>query len=564
MELISKVKISGFRSIKDDELTDIKNFTTLAGLNNSGKSNYIRALNLFFNGEAEPQLGFNFDRDYYRADIKRRRSKKKIKITVYFCMPDNFKFRKGLEEVEKLLLDNGHKEFAITKEWIRNQSNPNIYLNDQVESLSQSDIEKIEQFLSLISFRYIPNRVLPIDIIRKEHQNLRDVLIRRVSKKKPHGFDEVFKGIAETSKRLIIDLHRDLKNILPDCEDIRLDTPTSFSDMIFAFGYKMREKEFEIEDTMQGSGIQSLLMFNTLYLIDKDFFQQFGWKQAAIWAIEEPESSLHLHLEVMLGEFLSKIANKQNNRLQVLATTHSEFVIQQSDKCFYIQKTENGSKSESGKISDMLYKLIKSGVSGWQHPILKNPFKPLIIVEGKRDIEFFKKVSEFSAYKILNRAQICSLEDITLTGQNETGGAEAITRYIKSNQKVIKNRNKKFPVIVVLDWDAKGKVDEIRKYFTDEDPIKVIVWDENKCNPNLGKEFRGMERFLSDRIMDKIKEKNTQILFLNNVGKFLVQSDKYENFKEIASQVVEQELQESDLDYARHILDQLVNAIKEQ
>jgi len=69
MELISKVKISCFRSIKDDELTGIKNFPTLAGLNNSGKSNYIRALNLFFNGEVEPQLGFNFSRDYYRADI---------------------------------------------------------------------------------------------------------------------------------------------------------------------------------------------------------------------------------------------------------------------------------------------------------------------------------------------------------------------------------------------------------------------------------------------------------------------------------------------------------------
>jgi predicted ATP-dependent endonuclease of OLD family len=563
MELISKVKISCFRSIKDDELTDMKSFTTLAGLNNSGKSNYIRALNLFFNGEVEPQLDFNFSRDYYRADIRKKRSKKKIKITVYFCIPHNFKFRKGLEEVKKLLLKNGHKEFAITKEWTRDQSYPNIYLNDQDESLSQPDREKIEQFLSLISFRYIPNRVLPIDIIKKEHQNLRDVLIRRVSKKKPYGSEEVFSEIAETSKRLIIDLHKDLKNIVPDFEDIRLDTPTSFSDMIFAFGYRLKEKGFEIEDTMQGSGIQSLLMFNTLYLIDKDYFQKFGWKQAAIWAIEEPESSLHFNLEVQVGEFLSKIANSQDNRLQVIATTHSEIVIQQSDKCYYVKKTPNGSECESEQISTILDKLSKEGVSGWQHPILKNPLKPLIIVEGEKDLEFFKKCSEFPEYKVFNKAQIYTLKDITLSGKDESGGIDAIIKYIKSNVKVIKNRNRKYPVIVILDWDAKGKANEIMNFFNVEDPIRVIVWDENKANPKLGKEFRGMERFLSDRIMDTIKNKHPEILMFNETTKKFVISSSYNELKDKASKLIREELKESDLEFARHILEQLANVIKE-
>jgi AAA15 family ATPase/GTPase len=400
MELISKIEISRFRSIKNSELLDIKSFTTLAGLNNSGKSNYIRALNLFFNGEVEPQLGFNFNRDYYRLELRKKTKYKKIRIKVYFRLPDNFRFRKGLEEVKDLLLDNEHREFSITKEWIRGQLYPNIYLKDQNTPLDQFGVAKIEQFLSLISFRYIPNRVLPIEIIKKEHQNLRDVLIRRVSKKKPQG-SEVFNDIAETSKRLIIDLHKDLKKIVPDFEDIRLDTPTSFSDMIFAFGYRLKEKGYEIEDTMQGSGIQSLLMFNTLYLIDKDYFQKFGWKQAAIWAIEEPESSLHFNLEVQIGEFLSKIANSQDSRLQVIATTHSEIVIQQSDKCYYVKKTPNGSECESEQISTILDKLSKEGVSGWQHPILKNPLKPLIILEGKKDVEFLKKVSEFSKYNIL-------------------------------------------------------------------------------------------------------------------------------------------------------------------
>ena len=44
--------------------------------------------------------------------------------------------------------------------------------------------------------------------------------------------------------------------------------------------------ESKIRDTEQGSGIQSLLMLETLYLIDRDYFQQFGWRQAAIWGVE--------------------------------------------------------------------------------------------------------------------------------------------------------------------------------------------------------------------------------------------------------------------------------------
>jgi len=333
--------------------------------------------------------------------------------------------------------------------------------------------------------------------------------------------------------------------------------------MIFAFGYRLKEKGSEIEDTMQGSGIQSLLMFNTLYLIDKDYFQKFGWKQAAIWAIEEPESSLHFNLEVQVGEFLSKIANSQDSRLQVIATTHSEIVIQQSDKCYYVKKTPNGSECESEQISTILDKLSKEGVSGWQHPILKNPLKPLIILEGKKDVEFLKKVSEFSKYNILNKAEICSLEDITLSEHNETEGVDAMVKYIKSNVKVIKNRNKKYPVIIVLDWDAKQKENEIKRYFTDGDPIKVIVWEENNANPKLGKEFKGMERFLSDRIMNIIKNKHPEILMFNETTKKFVISSSYNELKDKASKLIREELKESDLEFARHILEQLANVIKE-
>ena len=55
--------------------------------------------------------------------------------------------------------------------------------------------------------------------------------------------------------------------------------------MVFAFGYRLTKDNVGIYDSFQGSGIQSLLMLETLYLIDRDYFQKFGWQQAVVWAV---------------------------------------------------------------------------------------------------------------------------------------------------------------------------------------------------------------------------------------------------------------------------------------
>jgi hypothetical protein len=47
VKLISEIEIEGFRSIRSTILSGLNDFTTLAGLNNSGKSNALRALNSF-------------------------------------------------------------------------------------------------------------------------------------------------------------------------------------------------------------------------------------------------------------------------------------------------------------------------------------------------------------------------------------------------------------------------------------------------------------------------------------------------------------------------------------
>jgi hypothetical protein len=549
MKLISQIKIKCFRSIQDDTLKDLESFSTIVGLNNSGKSNYLRVLNLFFNNEIEPGARFDINRDYYLPNKKRGR-RMEVKIEVFFNLPPHFKFTKKLENCKQFLKP---PVFSITKVWKRNTTIPDLLLNGK--KISVSDYDKIEQFLSLIKFRYIPNRVLPIDIIKNEHKALRDVIIRRASKKKPAGSDEVFKEIARISNTLTGQLGINLKETLKDLDNIRLATPTSLSEMIFAFGYKLTENGYELDDYLQGSGIQSNLMFDTLYLIDKDTFQRFGWIQAAIWAIEEPESSMHSDMIARTALFLNKISNLDKGWLQILATSHSDTILQYSDKGYLIKKDIKGSKSSTDNISNIIETTSQLGVSSWTHPLLAFPLTPLLIVEGKIDAKYFAKAIELLRPGILNKIKITYLEKITLAKTGKSGGNIDTANYLKENQKVIENRHIT-PVGVVFDCDSKNQEETLRKNMPPL--LKIYRWNEGNANPKLGKEFGGIERFYSDRILNEIKRSNPDLVF-ENATSYTVKPSNMEDFKKKAIEYIEQNLQKEDLIYSEEFILKIIS-----
>ena len=63
MKFVSRIEIHRFRSISDASLI-AEDLTIFSGTNNSGKSNVLRALNLFFNGESSFGNPYNFEKDY--------------------------------------------------------------------------------------------------------------------------------------------------------------------------------------------------------------------------------------------------------------------------------------------------------------------------------------------------------------------------------------------------------------------------------------------------------------------------------------------------------------------
>lgn len=558
MITIRDVEISRFRSIREAKLACLEDFSVLAGLNNSGKSNFLRALNLFFTGQPEPDVPFDLARDYYRGELSAKK-RKNIRISVHFTLPKSFRFRAVLKPVEELL----GRDFVLTKEWAFRQTDAVVYLNNSEAPLSPDDAVKASQFLSLISFRYVPNRVVPTDIIRKEQQALRDVLVRRLAKFKKQSND-VFRGLEATAESLVVSVSNDIKKFSPDIQKVRLATASSLADLVFQFGYKLEEGGVEMDENEQGSGMQSLLMFETLHLIDRDYFQQFGWKQAAVWAVEEPESSLNTALEARTAHFLSRVAKETDGRLQIIGTTHSDLMIQYGGTGYFVEKAPNikngiESKAISKSPRELVEHSSRFGVSRWVNPVLLFPLETLVLVEGKFDRDFLEQC--FRALKIGNPPRVACLED--MKNDPSKGGVESLISFVKDNADVIRSRQSFAKVCTLLDWDSAAKKQSLTAIFKNTDPFVGMAWEVAEANPNpfYISNCKGIERFYPDICLTNAKAARPELFFTNHQNETVVKKEDNPALKKLLNEQIKRGLTEADAQYAKPLITRLMAAL---
>ncbi|MEV6640264.1 AAA family ATPase [Amycolatopsis sp. NPDC051371] len=75
MDIIKRISIENFRSLRSLNVDLVRDYNSIVGLNSSGKSNVLRALNLFFNDSIDPSsLNLSMERDF--SDYAPRRKKK--------------------------------------------------------------------------------------------------------------------------------------------------------------------------------------------------------------------------------------------------------------------------------------------------------------------------------------------------------------------------------------------------------------------------------------------------------------------------------------------------------
>lgn len=155
MKIIRTIEIKYFRSVYTTKLKTCAELNVISGRNDVGKSNILRALNLFFNGQTEWETPITFKNDFsiQRLDQVRKESvkgKQFIQVGIEFIRPTNYKG--SLPE-----------RFMVKRTWHRDQQQ--YSQSDNLTALERqgkcpsslaSAQMMLPKFLNRIHFEYVP------------------------------------------------------------------------------------------------------------------------------------------------------------------------------------------------------------------------------------------------------------------------------------------------------------------------------------------------------------------------------------------------------------------------
>lgn len=493
MSVVAYVEVENFRSLRRIEMDNLHDYVPIIGLNSSGKSNVLRALNLFFNAYLdEERTPLNMGDDYSSHAPKGK--KKVVAVTVGLNLNSDFRVR-GQDEFYE---ENGIEDrIYIRRSWqLGNDKLTTIELlafGRSPEELVEASTENVAAVLAhirAVRFVYVPNHVRPADLIRRELEPLRSSLVSRLRSTKAYresSVDELFSELRAMGERMFGDVSSAVSRGIPGV-GIEPDLPVDFADLIFNIGLRAttvgegpRLPEFE------GSGAQSLLLVHVLNLADRTHRGTgFGWIQASIWAVEEPESFLHAGLKIRFAEDLRGYA--ADSKRQVFVTTHQDEFVRISEIAWLAKKGPDTSISPM-ETRAALVESAKLAISAYRHPLMIFPTDPVVIVEGKFDAIYLQAAIKSANLK--PRWRLISPEDAF--GSDYTG--DAIHQYLKYNKHVVASRSDAAPVIVLRDWESNdnAKYDAVLEAHPYS---KCIVAPADRANPELGESFRGIERFL--------------------------------------------------------------------
>lgn len=308
------INIKRFRSINDIklEIDTNNNFISICGPNNVGKTNVLRALNLFFNPE-----GYIFKNDAPYLKQNTRGGSVATEINLQFEGGDSkiYEINKKIEISEGDL--SVHESGFLWAEGV-GKKKPKSALNE----------EEIRKIVDKFVFFYIPainisfpdlinliiNDVYEIEFDKSRFSGLKGEL-KTSFENYNNGLVEILNQLAEEINPLFRRFNENWSVEFKSNAEVK-----KFQDLI------SEDVSFYIDDKAgfnnesKGSGLQKL---GFILLHQKIIEKLSNSKKNIIFCIDEPDAFLHRGLQLKLKDILVNIANKH----QVIVTTHSpEFI----------------------------------------------------------------------------------------------------------------------------------------------------------------------------------------------------------------------------------------------
>lgn len=385
MKIIEKIEIHRFRSISDVEI-ETDELVILSGINNSGKSNVLKALNLFFNSESGFGKKYDFEYDYNKAFTGQARGRREVKITLHFSSQGDaaLKYPFSISRSFEMGKLNNQQEYHSENDGIQEKLNKR---DGNVQRQFTTFLNKIEYF-------YIP-AIRDKNFVQSLFLHF-EKLIEYDSEKE---FSEKIHGLSEVLEKKSENISDDFK------EFIGLPTSASLSSKItdilgaveinIQSGIKVlrrmktgkQNEDVYVNLFSSGDGIlMAYLAYFLAHICKKIKNRKF------IWGFEEPENSLeYSKVQKLAEEFYDNFIDGA----QIFITTHSPAFIKLKDRektLFYrvYIKPDDGKQLSEIKTLDAIERaqssLFKKG------EIDSNEYKKL--KEELYFVEFAKEIEE--------------------------------------------------------------------------------------------------------------------------------------------------------------------------
>lgn len=331
---ILDVEIENFRSITGDSsksspvTLELSEFNVIVGQNNSGKSNILRALNLFFNGRTD--IGeFDPDIDFSINSNLAGNSQTKITLSIEFTPSTDIKLANAVNSISK---ETGYKPLGPNRIRIRQMFSRKG--TEQWRYIGSGGIKPLKEELliplidavrSAVRFKYLP---VGRDIDSVIQRELKDELV-----------STIFSGWSSSKQKKKINdaIQKLIESLQPELERTRDEISNTASKVFRELKHLSLELPFEDIDSLlpsliptandgqitalrhKGAGIQtSSLLFYLKFLADHQPQRKYS-RPTYIWAIEEPESFLHPTRQREMFDVLRIFSEE----VQTLITTHS-------------------------------------------------------------------------------------------------------------------------------------------------------------------------------------------------------------------------------------------------
>lgn len=299
MIIISSIEINNFRSIvKLDKGLAPNQLNIIVGQNDIGKSNFLKALNLFFNGETEIGTPFRFSDDFSKYAITPNKKAEEVKIKITFQRPARFK------DKENMVWTKIWRKEGLSLNEIKTQSGK-----------EPSGKSGTLQWVKKIKFKYVP-AIRGSEYFNYLMGDLHDAL----SEINPSAFNNASEKFVDGLKTQVELLVENITTELGYSSQIGM--PSDFKLLFSTLDFSLNKAGAIISLNKRGDGIKAQHIPIILKFIANHYKSISGRaviNPDTIWGFEEPENNM----EMGNAFKLSKIFANFSDDLQIFINTHS-------------------------------------------------------------------------------------------------------------------------------------------------------------------------------------------------------------------------------------------------